>query len=125
MIGLPPLGTIDGIASTDTASPYYLPPAGTYQNDAGQIVSKSTPNTSGGNQETVFGDIVQGAKTLAAGTTSSKAQRFLLGYSVEDAIIIVIGLVLITAGIFGFEKTSTVITGAAGVVKKGVEAAAA
>ena len=48
--------------------------------------------------------------------------------SIEDYIFIVLGLIVIIAGVFGFDKTQTVIQSAgntvAGAVKKGAEVAA-
>jgi uncharacterized membrane protein len=133
MITFPNLGTEFDIQSTDPfysqdasnpASYLYVPPVGTYQNDAGQIVSKSTPNTT--LPATAPTSLATEQSTLSKiGTALSSSLNPLAGVgnllmgnganstfhlpSLEDVVVIIVGFVLIAAGVFAFKSTQTII----------------
>ena len=126
-----PLGTINGLPSSDTANPYYLPPTGYYQNDAGALVPKNTP--AAGSQAAPSASNSsspswwQSLKNYETSTGAAKnAGMFgILGAdrSLEDYVFIVLGLIVIIAGVFGFDKTQSVIVSAGTTAAKTVKGA--
>lgn len=66
--------------------------------------------------------------TSAAGTVANATSRLVFGFSLEDGIFIVLGLLLIAAGIFSFKSTAPVVESFTGgvrdAVRHGAEASA-
>ena len=118
-----PLGTINGIPSTNTASPYYLPPKGYYQNDAGAIIPNSAVNTPGASSSAASStpwytsalNAIKGYET-AKGATVNRG--------LEDYVFIVLGLIVIIAGVFGLEGTRSIIVNTGKAAAKAGELAA-
>jgi hypothetical protein len=118
---LPPLGTVDGAPSSDTSSPLYLPPTGYYQADNGSIVPMNTPSSTATVPSTGPGSLgAYGDAAIAA----LKAKASSVGIGLEDWIFIALGFVVIIAGIFGFDKTRTIITTAGKTATKAASLAA-
>lgn len=78
----------------------------------------STTSTGATNSQGVsFNDILNGLQTntdpglsaTSGAAVTSPSNKGILGISEEDAIIVIIGILLIAAGIFAFKQTSTVI----------------
>ena len=137
LLPIPPLGTINGVPSDDTESPLYLPPSGYYQADDGSIVPMNTPSSTAAKTTTpssgsggLFDPSAALQKAKAFLGLANSASGLATGgkYTLEDTLFLVIGLILIVAGIFGFEKTATVIqtvgSTTAKAVRKGAEIAA-
>jgi hypothetical protein len=132
---IPPLGTLNGLPSTDLSNPYYLPPTGYYQNDAGALVPMNTPSSTstGGSQaapstsSSSSPSLWQSLKNYETSTGAAKnAGMFgILGAdrSLEDYVFIVLGLIVIIAGVFGFNKTQSVIVSAGTTAAKTVKGA--
>ena len=130
------------LPATDPRSPLYIPPNGFYQNDGGQLVPNSQANTptpsatsqssSGGLGSGILGTplsmldnlygFIPGVSEIT-GNVVSGASKQLFGISLEDWVIIVVGLVLIAAGLFAFKTTQTVVTTVGRAAKRGAEIA--
>lgn len=121
-----PLGTVDGVPSQNTASPFYLPPPGYIQADNGQIVPQGTLNQSSlpplpgmtgaissANSGGVIGTAQKAFNSVKGFLTPSNVSKTLFGIDLEDGVFIVLGLLLIAAGIFAFDKTRDIVVGGA------------
>ena len=114
-----PLGTINGLPSTDTANPYYLPPTGYYQNDAGALVPKNTPAAPSSSPSWLnyLNPTYAGTKVASLFGGSASA------LTIEDYVFVLLGVILIIAGVFGFDKTQSVIVSAGTTAAKTVKGA--
>lgn len=121
--------TIGNTVIQDTSSPLYIPPTGTYQNDAGQIVPKTLTNTpayiSGENPTAPNSSVFSIGSTTGDTGLLSVSQKTLKsiwdGTTLEDIIFIVVGIILIIAGVFGFDSTRSVITQSGKIAAKTTE----
>jgi hypothetical protein len=117
LVSLPQLSDqFNSADPTNPASYLYVPPVGTYQNDAGQIVSKSTPNVS-----STPSTVPSLWKQLATGT--GQGAGFHLP-SLQDATVILVGLILIAAGVFSFKTAQSIIVNTGKLAAKTSELAA-
>lgn len=118
------------LPASDPNSPFFVPPVGTYQNNAGQIVPKNTPSS------TFATPTIPAIPAIGSNTTPSSTPTIntastpsiwsrLSNFSVEDFVFIVLGLLLIAAGVFAFKTTQNIITTGAKYGSKVAEVAAA
>jgi hypothetical protein len=127
-MSLIPLGTINGLPSTNTSDPYYLPPTGYYQNDAGALVpmntlsagSQAAPSTSSSSSPSWLNYL---NPTYAGTKVASLFGGSASALTIEDYVFILLGVVLIIAGVFGFDKTQSVIVSAGTTAAKTVKGA--
>jgi hypothetical protein len=89
----------------------YLPPPGYYQNDAGDVVPKTTPNSSTPASTSILSGIANGAISsyVKGATNKFSGLKWIANSTIEDWVFIVLGLLLIAAGIFAFKQTQTII----------------
>lgn len=101
---------------TDPNSAFYVPPSGTYQANSGAVVPTSTPSTLG---TTPTASTTNTDTSTAIPTTSTSilggvmsAMNPLSGFklpSLENVIFLIVGIILIAAGLFAFKQTQNVI----------------
>lgn len=137
------------LPASNPASPFFVPPAGTYQNNAGQIVPNSTasstfstPSTSQASSPSTTSNYFQNVLSyLVGGTPNGLSTNDSVGVStpsiqvvgsnktssttLQNIIFIVIGLILIVAGLFTFKTTQQVVDVAVKTSKRAAEIAAA
>lgn len=130
-----------GLPASDPASLLYQPPSGYYQNDAGQLVPNSqantpatttpVPNTTSSSGIPLFSPMEQAILSKAFGGTpgapsisQAAGTPTFFGHSLEDLTIIVVGMILIAAGLFAFKSTQTLITTVGRGARRGAEIAA-
>lgn len=116
----------------DPQSAYYVPPAGMMQNNAGQVVpispaqtfasptSTATPTTNSTPQQLTYDDLKNIAINGGQGKSLLDKAMEKAGFSLpslEDTIFIIVGLILIGAGVFAFKQTQSVINIATGAAK--------
>jgi hypothetical protein len=112
------------IPASDPASPFFVPPAGMMQNDAGQVVpvGASTPSTPSSSDMSLsdFNPLTTIYTGLIKPVTDSFSNtgKQILGIDLEDVIFIVLGLLLIAAGLFAFKGTQTIIQKGANIASK-------
>ncbi len=106
------------IPASDPASPFYVPPVGTYQSNSGALVPMSTPSSTFKSPSLPTLPTIQAVGGAAVNTATNAAVQAASGlsflsrlsnFSVEDAVFIVLGLLLITAGVFAFKSTESLI----------------
>ena len=116
------------LPASNPGSPYYVPPAGMYQNNAGQVVPNSVPNITfptSPTLATVGTSPVTAASVIAASTPSTSIWTSLKNFSLEDGVFIILGLILIIAGIFSFKATQDAVKSGVSAGSKIAEVAAA
>ena len=106
------------LPASNPASPFYVPPTGTYQNNAGAIVPMNTPSSTFKTPTLpalptiqAVGGAAVNAATNAVVQSSSSPSLFsgLTGFNMEDIVFIILGFLLIAAGIFAFKGTQQLI----------------
>lgn len=111
-------------------SAFYVPPAGSYQNDAGKVVSKNTTNTAAGGLLTTksyldqIKELLGGTIPNSVGEVAGNLTKTILGIDLEDIIFIILGILLIAAGVFAFKQTQVVIQRGAALTRTAAEATA-
>jgi hypothetical protein len=106
---------------TDPASAFFVPPSGTIQNNAGAIVPANTPTAAP----------VTTPIPAAVSSAASSGKNAILSIwgiitgNVENGIFVLLGLLLIAAGVFAFKSTQTIAVSAGKLGAKAAEVAAA
>jgi hypothetical protein len=131
---------------SNPSSAFYVPPTGYYQNDAGQLVPNSTPATNYPTTASALASTNNSMPTMVSAQPIGKMQQTamdvgnafgglsdstnnaiatIFNHSLEDWIFIVLGLMLIAAGIFSFKQTQQLIQTSGQLAGKVAEVAAA
>ena len=115
------------LPASDPNSPFFVPPVGTYQNNTGAIVPRSTPSqifsTPSTQSTTNFtpeqtSAMNEDASTVAGqgispSTVQSMATNGVLStlakLTVENIVFIIVGIIMIAVGLLAFKQTQTVI----------------
>jgi hypothetical protein len=119
----------DPFYSTDSSNPesaFYTPPVGTYQSNTGAVV----PNTTLSSTFPTAPTLVSPSTASSAATASSSpgivaTAKHAISSNLENIIFILLGLMLIAAGIFSFKSTQTIISTTGKYAAKAGEVAAA
>lgn len=119
MATLNPLPSLSTLPESDPRSPYYLPPPGYYQNDAGQVVPNSTPNIPvpisaptfssdpiGAINNTVSNAVQSTADKITGGLSIDSFLN--TGNSLENIVFILVGLILIAGGVYALASSKAI-----------------
>lgn len=111
------------LPASDPASAFYVPPTGSYQNDAGAVIPVSQTNTVSQMTPTQMAaaaqaNLISGINKNGFSSNPGFAfgapviKSFFGNLAIESIVFMILGLLLIAAGVFGFKQTSNIITSA-------------
>jgi len=123
------------LPATDPRSPLYIPPNGFYQNNGGQLV----PNSQANDGSQPIGQLVSTPAAHQIGSSAynppgynsptnpisgwvTQIESWLVSHA-ENVVVVIVGLILIAAGLFAFKSTQTAITTVGRAAKRGAEIA--
>lgn len=116
------------VAGTYNGIPVQIDSLGNMTDSSGTIIgnlsspSVISPSTSSASTSTSSSML---SNLQSIGTLASTVSGFLNRFTLEDGITIAVGMILISAGVFSFRSSQTVVTTVGKIAKKGAEVASA